>query len=205
MTTKFFNKGSLTKEQKDYVKHMKSVPFKDYPQNEIYKTVKNYLIEIMEGKHPGLFPVEFLTYCELNSQPIVTSVPNFSYNSECTTFYTPDGSHIRVKSRAKSLDITRVWILPENHGVGLGTTLMKMVLFGVVHHRFTTGDFPKVVLECTGAVGWGENRQDTPLEDQIRFFKKFGFVLDRVDDYGTHHMILNEEEFHDYMMGLLKK
>jgi len=54
-------------------------------------------------------------------------------------------------------------------------------------------------------LGLGENRQDTPLEDQIRFFKKFGFVLDRVDDYGTHHMILNEEEFHDYMIGLLKK
>lgn len=107
--------------------------------------------------------------------------------------------HLTVKSRAKSLDISRVWVEPFYHGRGIGTQLVELLLIMIITTvQKNETAFPKVVCECAGVVGGDVNRQETPIELQVRFFQKFGFELTRVDNYDNRHMTLNPYKMEQY-------
>ena len=169
-----------------------------YADTDLYLTVKEAVNKM----------VNMSDHLTSEEGSVYTSVGSFIYQSNKTTVELPDGSHIRFGTRAKSLDISRVWVSPENHGKRVGTYLVGMVLIGVLKwiEDNPEKEFPKVTLECTGSVGLGENRQDTPIKDQMRFFGKFGFVLDRVDKENIHHMVLDPMNYINWVKkSLLKK
>ena len=176
------------KQMKKYVRIAKKAT--KYEQNEIYKFLKKHSQNAPQGC--GI---------EIEHLQMVTSTPSFSYYSEATTLSLPDGSHIRFKSRAKSVDISRVWVSPENHGRKLGTLLMGVVLLPIFKYVMENPEkpFPKIVLECTGSVGYGENQQDTDVEKQVKFFSKFGFVFDRYDSHDVVHMKLDDTKYFEWV------
>ena len=178
-------------EKRQYIKKMMNM--RNYPDNEVYLSTKEKVVKLVNDMSKTI---------EVEEHMFSTMVNGYGYSSNKTTLSLPCGSHIRFGSRAKSLDITRVWISPEQQGKGIGTFLMSIVLNSIFNNELT--EFPKVILECVGSVGLGQNRQDTPISEQVRFFKKFGFVVDRVDFDGTHHMVLEKELLLDFFMDYLK-
>ena len=186
---------TLTKKQR---KQLRKVKTRKYPQNEIYKVLKQRMVDVASENK----------YLNVDHLMMRTMVPDFAYESEATTISTPDGSHVRFKSRAKSIDISRVWVNPENHGKGVGTLLMETLLIGgvldsMVNNPELRNDW-KIILECTGEVGLGENYQETPVSQQVRFFKRFGFVVDRVDYVNdVYHMVLSWDNFNEYLQKVL--
>ena len=174
----------------------KGIPKKTYKSTPEYLWFKNHLHRIMVD-----------TKFSIESCKFTTLLDYLIYESDSTAYTYPDGSHLRFKTRANSIDITRVWVNPENHRKGLGTYIMN-IFMGVVTDYFTTHEkLPKIVLECSGTVGLGENQQQTPIESQLKFFSKFGFEVVRVDSYGYHHMQLTEEGFYNWLIDFqnLKK
>lgn len=185
---------TITRKQQKQIQRTKA---RKYPQNEIYKVLKQRMVDVVSENE----------YLDIDHYMMKTIVPGFAYESEATTISTSDGSHLRFKSRAKSIDLSRVWVNPDNHRKGVGTLLMntfliKGVLDSVVKNPQLQKDW-KIVLECTGEVGLGENYQSTPVSQQIRFFKRFGFVVERVDINDTYHMILSWDKFNEYLQKLL--
>lgn len=176
-----------SKERKDFWKMLSKTV--SYPDNELYIFVTERLKELSQ-EHP------YKKILEIQTQPTTMVLSYMSYDSTATTLSFPFG-HITIHSRAKSLDISRVIVDQDNHGKGLGTLMMSILMHTIVLYIRETEKFPKVILECSGLVGLGKNRQETPLHQQVKFFEKFGFELERVKD-GYHHMILTLEGIEDY-------
>ena len=58
----------------------------------------------------------------------------------------------------------------------------------------------KVMLECVGSIGFGENALQSSISQQTKFFRKFGFRVskDRKDKYGNLtyvQMMYDEDKF----------
>lgn len=94
---------------------------------------------------------------------------------ECITLWFIDSSHLRFSPLGKdALEITRLWVKPENHGNGIGSFLMEIFENIVIE---IIGELPRIELECTGGLGIGDNFQSTPIEEQRKFFEKFGYKV----------------------------
>ena len=107
-------------------------------------------------------------------------------------FSFPDNSHLRFSPHGKDgLEISRVWVNPNNLGMGIGTLLMEY-FFDVVGD--TLGEIPELYLECTGSIGYGENKQDSPISKQTAFFRKFGFRVKDGSQYPVYVSMTRQKE-----------
>lgn len=125
---------------------------------------------------------------KVSTYPLISMVQNSKgkfnmYSSEVCNISLPDGSHINFKSYEGNVDISRI----ISNTKGCGSILMKIVLFAyfsaVVKISDSVGD---LILECTGSVGIGSNKRDTPVAQQTSFFRKFGFR--KVGKYNPNHI-----------------
>lgn len=92
---------------------------------------------------------------------------------ECITLVYLDGSHLRFSPFDEDgIELTRLWVNPENQRIGLGSYLMEIFEDALMN---ILGELPRIRLECNGAVGFGQNTQHTPIEGQVKFFKRFGY------------------------------
>ena len=97
------------------------------------------------------------------------------------TFFLEDGSHIRFSPHNKNgIEISRVWVNPENHRNGLGSLLMELFFDFMLFAKVEPSEY---FLECTGAVGLGENKQELSVASQTNFFRKFGFRVNNRKGY----------------------
>lgn len=205
MTTKFFNKDKFnyqklnnqgeyetisTKERKEMTKQLKKVV--NYPDNDIFLFVTKGLKEQFSDCSNFTFETVSGTM----------RLDYMSYRSNMTSVNC-DAFCLNIHPRAKSLDITRVWVHPDLHGQGLGSALMESVMNQVLLYIREKKDFPKIILECCGSVGGGSNYQETRVEDQIRFFSKFGFEVDRIQGQ-YHHMVLTTDGLMKYVKSFRK-
>lgn len=86
-----------------------------------------------------------------------------------------DGSVIRFSpDKVDGLELTRILIPEKNRGKGLGVDYMELVLSSI---EDVLGFIPRIVLECTGAIGAIHNYEKLSLDAQIRFFQKFDFLI----------------------------
>lgn len=86
-----------------------------------------------------------------------------------------DGSVIRFSpDKDDGLELTRILIPEKNRGKGLGVDYMELVLSSI---EDVLGFTPRIVLECTGAIGAIHNYEKLSLDAQIRFFQKFDFLI----------------------------
>lgn len=185
-------KNYLTDAEKErmLLDKLKNKPIKEYPDNEPYLLLKEEAFKLSG----------FLNSVEVSAEKISTVLDYLVYLSEGVTIsLRNDVGFLRFKSRANSVDISRVWVRPDCHGQKQGTILMCALLYCIQNILDKLDYFPKIVLECNGSVGFFENHQETPVELQIKFFEKFGFEVVRTDDYYSTHMQLNKEKMMAYM------
>jgi GNAT superfamily N-acetyltransferase len=137
----------------------------------------------------------------LTFELLINSLMDFQIRIECKEFFTlverkkgsvlkyantltiflEDGSHIRCSSfQEDSIEISRVWVNPMNHRNGIGSMLMNL-LFELI--QFSESEPSSYFLECTGAVGLGDNAQTIGIDIQTKFFRKFGFRVDYRKEY----------------------
>ena len=136
--------------------------------NEVFDEIKEFIESILPV-HAKMMEVEI--------SEIMTVVEGRNNATlkvhECITLWFIDGSHLRFSPLGNdALELTRLWVKPENHGKGIGGFLMETFENIVLE---IIGGLPRIELECTGTVGLGDNSQYTPLSKQINFFMKFGY------------------------------
>ena len=86
-----------------------------------------------------------------------------------------DGSVIRFSpDKEDGLELTRILIPEKNRGRGRGIDYLELVLSSI---QDVLGYIPRINLECTGAIGVNHNYEDLSLDAQIKFFKKFDFLI----------------------------
>jgi GNAT superfamily N-acetyltransferase len=190
--------GLSKKQMKNMWRDMKSVPRRKYEDIEFYKLLRDELMNFYKDSE----------YVTIKETYMGHSMDYFIYeNNSCMIGF--GGNYMRFGSRGKSIDISRVNVLPENHGKGVGTALMDtfflsfLSLVRTFDNKITV---PDIILECFGAVGCGDTYQQTPKREQVRFFQKFGFEVVREDQHGYTHMKLSPDKFFEYVKNnLLKK
>ena len=138
------------------------------PDNPLSTFLSTFIQEMIKGHDEYVY--------EKNTNAVSVVLDKETHVIWHTITY-PDGSHIRFCATGSDrVDISRVWISPENQGKGLGTQLMNIVMGAAFAYYETTLKTPKMYLECIGGVGYGENFQRTPVLKQVKFFNKFGFT-----------------------------
>jgi GNAT superfamily N-acetyltransferase len=149
--------------------------------NEIFK-------KLMED-FPSIEGVEKVVYSDIYSLIQISPYNRFKmkyHNS--ITFFLPDDSHLRFSPHKNGLEITRLYIQPENQGIGLGTYLMNKFLHYLEYELYV---IPEILVELTGAVGYGKSYINSNIETQTKFYEKFGFVS---QNYISHNNIMIREE-----------
>jgi hypothetical protein len=112
--------------------------------------------------------------------------------SNTITFFLQDGSHLRCSPyKEDSIEISRVWVSPNQHRKGLGSLLMNL-FFSFI--QFSEASPKLYFLECTGAVGLGENAQSVGIESQTKFFRQFGFRVDYRKEYPNYVTMILENK-----------
>jgi hypothetical protein len=84
-------------------------------------------------------------------------------------------------------------------GNGMGSVMMIHIL-ALISDPFFCIDCEKVMLECVGSIGFGDNALQSSISQQTKFFRKFGFRVskDRKDKYGNLNyvqMMYDEDKF----------
>jgi len=138
--------------------------------NEVFDEIKEYVDSVL--------PI-YSKVTEAEVSEIMTVVEGRNNGTlkvhECITLWFIDGSHLRFSPLGKdALEITRLWVKPENHGNGIGSFLMETFENIVTE---IIGELTRIELECTGGLGIGGNFQSTPIEEQKMFFERFGYKV----------------------------
>jgi len=93
-----------------------------------------------------------------------------------------NGSYLRFCPYGnKGLEITTVYVKEVNQGKGDGTFLISFLYENITQ---SLGQFPEMMLECTGRVGFGETLINNDIQKQTKFFRHFGF---RVTQEGINY------------------
>lgn len=88
-----------------------------------------------------------------------------------------NGSHLRFcPYQNNGIEISRLYVEECNQNNGDGTLLMNF-LFNILLKVLKY--FPVIVLECTGEVGYNETLIINSIQNQTKFFRKFGFRVDK--------------------------
>jgi hypothetical protein len=91
----------------------------------------------------------------------------------CITIQLPCNSYVRIASYGKnSIEITNINVKESSRNQGTGIMLM----FTLIHFiMYTLGTIPNIFLECTGNLEVDGFKFKHSIQDQTRFFRKFGF------------------------------
>jgi hypothetical protein len=182
-------KEELAKNKRDFLKKYESalgMKIKDtefIDNNELFETLLNEYKNFESFMNTetllniSVIHKDFLTIVEKKKG----SVLKFQ---DTLTFFFLDGSHIRFSSfNDNGIEISRVWVNPDNHRKGFGSLLMELLFDFIEFAEVQPNEF---FLECTGAVGAGDNLQSIGIDIQTKFFRKFGFRVDNGKGYPNY-------------------
>ena len=185
------------KESKKFEKTLKSIPNKKYEDLEFYKSLRDEL----------MFQFKDSEYVKVDEISMGHQMDYFYYLNNSTRIGIGP-AYLRFGSRAKSIDISRVDVETEYQGKGAGTAVMDIfltALYVTISKLADKSNVPDIILECCGSCGYGQNIKETPVHKQVKFFSKFGFEVQRHDQYGYTHMKLRADKYLDYMKKMLSK
>jgi len=179
---------------------------KKYKNISFYNDLKEYFNTVFREEistHEKKNKIQF----GLKSFDIVHALNYEVYQNECTQL-SIFGAFLRFGSRGNKIDISRVEVDENFREKGLGTHIMTMFLVAVyetiVKYQKKNKKIPDIILECSGSVGIGKNKLETPVHSQVKFFLKFGFLPYEING-GYIKMKLNSELFLNFMMKLADK
>jgi GNAT superfamily N-acetyltransferase len=185
------------KETKKMNKVLKSIPNKKYEDLEFYKNLRDEL----------MFQFKDSQYVKVDEISMSHQTDYFYYSNNSTCIGVGP-AYLRFGSRAKSIDISRVDVETEHQGKGVGTVVMDIfltALYVTITKLEDKSNIPNIILECCGSCGYGENVKETPIHKQVKFFSKFGFEVQRHDQYGYVHMKLSPEKLLNYLKNFFER
>jgi ribosomal protein S18 acetylase RimI-like enzyme len=145
--------------------------FQKIPKNEVFEALENnvcYLSELT-GSIPS-----FTTIKEINSRVAKNRKFIIRKHSTIALVLPEHGfSIIRIAPHGKDgIEITRVVVNESFKEKGIGTFLVCTLYKFLMN---TLGYLPPIFLECTGNISFGNRNIENPIQNQIKFFRKFGF------------------------------
>jgi hypothetical protein len=185
------------KEAKKMDNTLKSIPNKKYEDLEFYKSLRDEL----------MFQFKDSQYVKVDEISMGHQMDYFFYRNNSTCIGVGP-AYLRFGSRAKSIDISRVDVETEHQGKGVGTVVMDIfltALYVTITKLQDKSNIPDIILECCGSCGYGENAKQTPVYKQVKFFSKFGFEVQRKDQYGYVHMKLSPEKVLNYLKDFFER
>jgi len=146
--------------------------------NEYQKVENNDIFNLLQSRINWYFQTsplnQFLQYklSEINTI-VETKTGHKLKEHQCITFSMKNGSYIRFSpDENDGIEITALYVPYGLRRQGLGEILMNTL---IAFNQKSVGYRPTLSLECTGAIGFGDDQENTPIEDQIKFFQKLGF------------------------------
>ncbi len=140
------------------------------PNNDIYVTLSNYILNTKLAEE-----VQVETYL-INSRVQIHKKFNVKLRNS-VTFRLANGSHLRFcPYNDYGIEISRVYVDEVNQNKGDGTFLMNLFFKSILE---SLKQFPAIILECTGEVGYGETLIINDIQNQTKFFRKFGFRVNQ--------------------------
>lgn len=140
------------------------------PNNSVYLKLYNYFFN---EKFEENFIIE--TYL-INSRVQIHKEFELKIRNSITISL-ENGSHLRFcPYKDNGIEISRLYVEECNQNNGDGTLLMNFIfntIFKVLKN------FPEIVLECTGEVGYKQTLIINSIQNQTKFFRKFGFRVDK--------------------------
>jgi hypothetical protein len=151
---------------------VKKTIFKKVEANEVFTKLQNNLTlldDLMTDKYKCHSSCEFFnSYVDVGKKSIVRQHPTISIG-----LVHHKDSLIRIApSENNGIEITRIIIGSSDRGKNLGSFLMN-TLFLFLYE--TLGYIPPIFLECTGSINNGDDFISNPIQNQTKFFRKFGF------------------------------
>ena len=149
------------------------------PNNDVYLTLSNYIMntKLDEG-------IQNETYL-INSRVQIHKKFNVKIRNS-VTIGLANGSHLRFcPYKNNGIEISRVYVKKANQNNGDGTLLMNLFFNSILT---SLKQFPVIILECTGQVGFGETLIINNIQNQTKFFRKFGFRVDKNDSKHPYYV-----------------
>ena len=149
------------------------------PNNDVYLTLSNH---IMNNKFTEGVKTE--TYL-INSRVQIHKKSNVKIRNS-VTIGLANGSHLRFcPYKNNGIEISRVYVEEVYQNKGDGTLLMNLFFNSIL---ICLKQFPVIILECTGQVGSGETLITNTIKNQTKFFRKFGFRVDKNDSKHPYYV-----------------
>jgi GNAT superfamily N-acetyltransferase len=149
----------------------KNTIFKKVESNEVFIALQNNVNALSEltGSFPSHSFLEDAIsavgkngkFYEKSHPSIALSLPNHG-NSEIKI--APNGTN--------GIEIYRIIVHESYQGKNIGSFLMNTLFCFFIE---TLGFIPPVFLECTGDISFEDRMVENPIQNQTKFFRKFGF------------------------------
>ena len=149
----------------------KNTIFKKVEANKVFTELQNNLRTFSELT--GTIP----SYS--NCDDIISLVEKngkyFLYDHPTISLVLPNhgNSIIRIAPNgSEGIEITRILVDEAHKGKNIGSFLMNTLFIFLLE---TLGYIPPIFLECTGNISNGNEIINNPIQNQTKFFRKFGF------------------------------
>lgn len=176
----------------------KKIKTEVHEENEVFKKLENNLT-LIETLSPRLkmetYTMDIVSTVRTESVKIVRFHPSITF--ELVEF---PNTLIRIASIGKDvLEITRVCVDEHYQGKKLGSYMMNVLLLYIIE---TLGYLPKIFLECIGSIQVGDRNYSNSIQQQTKFFRKFGFRVSVAKYYPNYvKMILDPEKIKGLQMS----
>ena len=163
-----------------------------HEKNEVFKKLEDNL-SLMETLSPSL---KMETYTMATTSTVTTETVKIVRLHPSITFELVEfpNTLIRIASVGKDgIEITRVCVDQDHQGKKLGTYMMNTLFLYMIE---TLGYIPKIFLECIGSIQVGDRNYSNPIQQQTKFFRKFGFRVSVNKFYPNYvKMVFDESKF----------
>ncbi len=171
----------------------KNIIFKKVESNKVFTALQNNVDVLSEltGCIPSnSYCMELSSTVTKNGKGIIRQHPTISL--VLTDF---GNSTIRIAPNGTDgIEITRVLVGNGYTGKNIGSYLMHTLFLFLIE---TLGYIPPIFLECTGKINYGDTIVENPIQNQTKFFRKFGFRVTNKKHYPFYvRMDHNPEKSH---------
>jgi hypothetical protein len=149
----------------------KNTIFKKVEANKVFTELQKNLRTFSEltGTIPSYSSCDdILSIVEKNGMYFLHDHPTISlvlpYHGNSIIRIAPNGS--------EGIEITRILVDDTHKGKNIGSFLMNTLFIFLLE---TLGYIPPIFLECTGKISNGNEWIENPIQNQTKFFRKFGF------------------------------
>ncbi len=150
----------------DYVEQVDS--------NKVFTILKGKVEEHVSSKR--YFKDFLFVKCHEMNSIVQSPLGNTLKIQESIDFYFNDGSLVRFSPYGEGeLELTRILVRKDNRRKGVGLEILNLAS---IIFKNILGFEPRINLECTGAIGFGNSHDEIGLDAQVSFFKKGGYQVE---------------------------